>query len=410
MNENLRRTKPEDVMKTINTNKLSHTLRESYLSKFPADKKYRDIIFTDENIYEHIFDLVKCRLSTLKMKSARAKHNNTYPSQMLLNSYEEYVIENFEDKIKYDIFYYTHKNRTQFSKPVRSYEEADRTFKENKQLFAQIIDKYKIILNSELPDPRLRYMIISQFIESEIYSCIMYYDEIPTESIKLHLLNEIKSTYAILSKDTTPCTANEYEYKPDNTPERDCAIQFITDNSDKLNPIIAEAKRIIKDLESDADLTDTVLCQRNIEENIIRMIIRSAVYENIIEYISHNLIRTLYNDIKHLVAKHRPIIPLSTKDCYTMIRFDMPRMSENEASRLFDEHYDEIKPIIDEITEIAKTDIPDCEEKDIVIPYAIHECAVYAIIYSSPEQTPVQAVKENLLNELKKEIQYLMKT
>lgn len=157
MNENLRRTKPEDVMKTIGTNKLISILRETYLSKFPEDKKYYDVIFTDKNIYEHIFDLVKCHLSALKMKSARAKHNNTYHSPALFNSYEEYVIENFEEKIKYDIFYYTHKKRTQFAKPIRSYEEADRTFKENKQLFTQIIDEYKIILNAELPDPRLRY-------------------------------------------------------------------------------------------------------------------------------------------------------------------------------------------------------------------------------------------------------------
>ena len=78
MNENLRRTKPEDVMKTIDTNKLIPILRKSYLSKFPADEKYYDVIFTDENIYEHIFNLEKCRLSALKMKSAQAKHNNVF--------------------------------------------------------------------------------------------------------------------------------------------------------------------------------------------------------------------------------------------------------------------------------------------------------------------------------------------
>lgn len=44
MNENLRRTKPEDVMKTIDTNKLISILRETYLSKFPEDKKYYDVM------------------------------------------------------------------------------------------------------------------------------------------------------------------------------------------------------------------------------------------------------------------------------------------------------------------------------------------------------------------------------
>lgn len=186
------------------------------------------------------------------------------------------------------------------------------------------------------------------------------------------------------------------------------AKQIFLNYKEEFVPIIVEAKQKIHI--SYPKITNLILCDENIENHIISIIcdvIDTNNISTIIDTVHSLLIDSLLTDIKHLKAKNRPIFNLSLIPDKRMINVDKPNMSKTDAKKLLYDNFTEIKPIILHIEDIAEKELPASEEKSITIPYALNECAIYAIQYADPKFSPSEAVKNNLYKEILKEIEYL---
>lgn len=142
------------------------------------------------------------------------------------------------------------------------------------------------------------------------------------------------------------------------------------------------------------DASAAVLTDENIQKHVQNLLENTAIECETEEFVRDCCINNLKDDISYYKAKNRVIFAPSS-------------LSYKDATALLDEHYSELEPFIDEAIERARKEIPESEEKSITIPYAVLDCAVYAIQYADKDISPVEAVKQNLYSEILKEISYL---